>query len=1354
MKKILGLDLGTNSIGWALVEINENGIPIRIIAMGSRIISLTSDDRDQFTKGQAISKNQDRTKVRTQRKGYDRKQLKKSDDFKYSLKKILEIYGIYPDKELFNIPMIDLWQLRSKAASEPILPEQLGRILYMLNQKRGYKSARSEANQDKKDTDFVAEIKGRYAQLRDKEQTVGQHFYNELACASQNNTYYRIKEKVYPREAYIDEFDTIINLQKDAHRFLTDDVIETLRNEIIYYQRKLKSQKGLVSECEFESKIIEYKQDEFIIKECPFIDFRNKKITILNHYGIKIRIEENLVNDLFEKINESSQLNLQAFKSFLHISDTQKLFYKLYQRVAPKTSPLFQLCKTWEVVNNISLKIKNLEGSKYKWSDRVPTLKEKDQIADYLFHHSNLSFTELLNILNLKKENVYLNKQIFKGIQGNITYSEIHTIIGDSEHLAFNISIVPNTHNAILVDKKTGEILEEKDALQVDASIEREPFYQLWHTIYSINDLEECKKALIKRFGFDEAISDKLSRIDFNKQGFGNKSNKSMRKILPYLMQGYNYADACSFAGYNHSNSLTKDEQAKLETKDKLELLPKNSLRQPVVEKILNQMINVVNALILEYSEKDENGTIVKYWKPDEIRVELARELKQSKEDRNDSTLNNTANEVINKEIENRLKELGLKTTKRFIEKYKLIFPIRTVIDGKTGKALPKKLKDAVVTNQCIYCGKSFSLTEALTGNNFDVDHIVPKDLLPIDNSLTNKVLVHRHCNATKTNQTAYDYIAKQGETALQHYIERVDDWNKRGIISYGKMLRLKVSYEEYLERKKKHKETEADKKLWEDFLARDLKATQYIARKSTEILKQVCNNVTTTGGIVTSKLRKLWGWDDVLMNLQLPKYKELEEKTGQKFTQIKEWESEYGKRKHQTEEIIGWSKRDDHRHHAIDALVVACTKQGFIQRINTLNASETKDEMQKEIDSSKLKYGKHYDESILTATNEIVQNHSGRLTKLDEYIINQKPFSTAVVMKEADKILISFKAGKKVATISKYKATGKNEKTGVITPRGALHEAGLYGRISLTQKGGIKEDHIIKKYKVGISAQDHIFTGKETYSVKIDKNGNRKIEDKIEIVLNSIVDKKIREIVLNKLNEGFTDNQDYRNDVKKAFDNFRNLEDKPLWYNECKGIKILSIKMKTGLKNDSVVPLRTDENGKKITFVKTGNNHHVAIYENKVGSLSEHLCTFWNAVERKKYNIPYIIKDTHEMWNSLLNKDLPESFLNKLPSDNLKLRFSIQQNEMFILEMTNDDFEQALKENKKALLSRHLYCVKNISESQYRLSNHLETKFDVSQMNKSHNRFLNIRSVTALIKLNPIKVRLNHLGEITKVGE
>jgi CRISPR-associated endonuclease Csn1 len=160
--------------------------------------------------------------------------------------------------------------------------------------------------------------------------------------------------------------------------------------------------------------------------------------------------------------------------------------------------------------------------------------------------------------------------------------------------------------------------------------------------------LNECREALIKRFNLEEEIAEKLSRIDFNKQAFGNKSAKAMRKILPYLMEGFGYDKACSLAGYNHSNSLTKDEQESREVKETLELLPKNSLRQPVVEKIINQMINVVNAVI------DEFG------KPDEIRLELARELKQSKDERYQADKANSNNKKQNELIAQRLNAMGI----------------------------------------------------------------------------------------------------------------------------------------------------------------------------------------------------------------------------------------------------------------------------------------------------------------------------------------------------------------------------------------------------------------------------------------------------------------------------------------------------------------------------------------------------------------------------------------------------------------------------------------------------------------------------------------------------------------------
>ncbi|RRQ45891.1 type II CRISPR RNA-guided endonuclease Cas9 [Chryseobacterium sp. SC28] len=1283
-RKILGLDLGTNSIGWALIEVDDNNIPLCIIAMGSRIIPLSSSDKEEFQRGLSITKNQSRTISRTQRKGYDRKQLKKRD-----LKKILEEYNIFPSEELLKLPMLDLWKLRSDSANpnENISAEQLGRIFYMLNQKRGYKSARSEANADKKDTDYVQAVKGRYAQLKDRNQTIGQYFYEELYNANANNSYFRIKEEVYPREAYIEEFDAIINAQKNKHDFLTDEFVHKLRNEIIYFQRKLKSQKGLVSICEFEG---------------------------------------------FEKT----------------IFDNEKGKNKVVfvgPKVAPKTSPLFQLCRIWEVVNTITLKIKNPEGSKYKWGEKTPNLKEREILADYLFKNDNLSFTKLLEILGLNKNDVYVNKQILKGIKGNETYSTLHTILGDNEFLNFNVSIIPSNHTSMLVDKKTGEILEERAGLELDASLEKEPLYQLWHTIYSIKDLDECKSALIKRFGFDDEIADQLSRIDFNKQAFGNKSNKSMRKILPFLMEGYDYSQSCSLAGYNHSNSLTKDEREQQITLDRLELLPKNSLRQPIVEKILNQMINVVNAILEQYG------------KPSEIRVELARELKQSKDERNDADLQNSKNKKLNEEIGKRLAELGLPVTKRYIQKYKFIFP-----------SLSKNLKDAQVNNQCIYCGETFNLTEALSGDAYDVDHIVPKDLL-FDDSQTNKVLVHRKCNSTKTNQTAYDYIATKGEEQLRRYSERIDDWFKRGIISYNKMQRLKVSHKEYLERKKVGKETETDKKLWENFIDRQLRDTQYISRKAREILQKICNNVTTTEGGVTAKLRNLWGWDDVLMNLQMPKYREL----GQ--TVIKEWTSEHGKRKHQKEEIENWTKRDDHRHHAIDALVVACTKQGFIQRINTLNSSDTKDLMQREIKEAKKLLGENYNEKEFENDNELVKNHKERLSQLDDYLRLQKPvkFDTKYVEQEADKILVSFKPGKKVATITKFKATGRNKDTGVIVPRGALHEQSVYGKIKVIEKDKplkylfenpdkivnpkiknlveirLSENQNSSKIALSTLKKNPIFTNRQKTEV-LEKSScyndvtvlKYKLQSLKASQADDIVDERVKFLVKERLAQ-------FGNKEKEAFKD-------TLWFNEEKQIPIITVRLFARPDANNLQAIKKDENGKEIGFVVMGNNHHIAIYEDKDNKLIQHSCTFWHAVERKKYKIPPIIKSSSDVWSQILNKELPESFLNNLPADNLNLKFSMQQNEMFILGLSQEEFDEALKNNDKSLLSKHLYLVWSVSEGDYWFRHHLETKNTELKKTvgaKESKRYYRL-STKGLIDLNPIKVRLNHLGEITKIGE
>lgn len=197
----------------------------------------------------------------------------------------------------------------------------------------------------------------------------------------------------------MEEFDKIMNQQQKHYSdIITDEFKSKLKNEIIYYQRRLKSQKGLVSICEME------------------------KITRQTENG--------------------------------------KTFF-VGPRVAHKSSPLFQVCKIWETINNITLI--NKKGEIYA----IP-IDKKREIFEYLDNNNKLTQTELFKILELKKEDGWLgNKMLTRGIQGNILKSEIlKTVSGlefDHELLKFDLIIeqFPETIT-FLKDRKTGEVLDEQ----------------------------------------------------------------------------------------------------------------------------------------------------------------------------------------------------------------------------------------------------------------------------------------------------------------------------------------------------------------------------------------------------------------------------------------------------------------------------------------------------------------------------------------------------------------------------------------------------------------------------------------------------------------------------------------------------------------------------------------------------------------------------------------------------------------------------------------------------------------------------------------------------------------------------
>ncbi len=148
MKKILGLDLGTNSIGWAVVNEAENPSETSsIVKIGVRVNPLTTDEKQNFEKGKSITTNSNRTSKRGMRRNLQRYKLRSN-----ALIDVLKRHGWITDKTILSEQGKDstfhILKLRAKAASEEISLEDIAKVLLMLNKKRGYKSNRKAKNEE------------------------------------------------------------------------------------------------------------------------------------------------------------------------------------------------------------------------------------------------------------------------------------------------------------------------------------------------------------------------------------------------------------------------------------------------------------------------------------------------------------------------------------------------------------------------------------------------------------------------------------------------------------------------------------------------------------------------------------------------------------------------------------------------------------------------------------------------------------------------------------------------------------------------------------------------------------------------------------------------------------------------------------------------------------------------------------------------------------------------------------------------------------------------------------------------------------------------------------------------------
>ncbi len=1365
MKKILGLDLGTTSIGWALVNEAENKEEkSSIIKIGVRVIPLSTDEETDFQKGKAVSINADRTLKRGARRSLDRYQLRRD-----ALINILKKNNIISDNTILSeegkLTTFDTYEQRAKAPREKIAKDDLAKTLLMINKKRGYKSSRKAKSDDegtaidgmevakliydndltpgeyvynlfangkkhipdfyrsdlqneldkiwsfqkqfnvgvltdilkeeirsknktqtwailkdpfsiigvKRETKGVEQKKENYLwrtkalseelnleelaiviqeinnninsssgylgaisdrskELYFNKQTVGEYLYKQLEV----NSHTKLKNQVFYRQDYLDEFEAIWEKQKEFHFELTEELKKEVRDVIIFYQRRLKSQKHLISECEFEKQ----------------------------------------------------------------------------HKAIPKSAPLFQEFKIWQLINNIE--IQNI-STKEKYKGEQISQEAKNLLFEELNIREKLSKSDVLKILVEKPKEFKLNYK--EGLEGNRFNAELYKVYQEilkREGKEYDFKKLKAVDINDVIISKFSELGIEQEIILFNDEVsgnefDKQPMLQLWHLLYSFEGdnsrtgEEKLINAITEKFGFREEYAKLITNCKLQAD-YGGLSSRAIRKILPFLKEGSAYDKACNYAGYNHSSSLTKEEQEKRELKDVLELLPKNSLRNPVVEKILNQLVNVINAII-----KDEN-----LGKPDEIRVELARELKKSAKERAEMTSNinkaTAKHEKIRKVLQT---EFGItKVTRNDIIRFKL------------WEELESNGYKTIYTNTYIPREKIFS-------KEFDIEHIVPKALV-FDDSFSNKTLSVREVNLKKSNETAYDFLnIFLDKNKFNQYLSRVETMYKDGGFSKAKYSKLLKKASE----------------LSEGFIERDLRNSQYIAKKATQMLQEIVRTVSATSGSITDRLRNDWQLINTMKDLNMPKY----EKLG--LVEIIE-----GKNGQEEKRIKDWTKRNDHRHHAMDALTVAFTKPAYIQYLNNLHARK---------DKSGAIYG--------IEQNNLHRNKKGKL-------VFTSPMPIGEFRRESKRhlegILISFKAKNKVVTRNKNKIKIKGRdkfftKT-ELTPRGQLHKETIYGKsskyVTKEEKLGGKFDMakiklVAKKiyreallYRLEEYKGDakKAFTGKNSPSknpIFIDETKTTTIPEKVKLVsveniytirkdispdlkIDKVVDIGVKKALQDRLNE-------FGGDAKKAF---VNLEENPIWLNKGKGISIKRATI-TGVNNVEALHYKKDHNGnilldnegnrQAVDFVSTGNNHHVAIYRDNKGKLQEEVVSFYEAVHRVNEGLPIIDKN----------------------KEGLEFLFTMKQNEYFIF--PSEDFEPSeidlLNPKNTSLISPHLFRVQKISTKNYVFNNHLETQAVNSELLKKMKVLSGIsyNFIQTPDKLNRIiKVRINHLGQIVKVGE
>lgn len=1122
MKKILGLDLGTNSIGWAVVNADENGNPAGIEGMGSRIIPMGSDKID-YEKGATITKNAERRTKRSARRMGKRYKIRRNKllfilaklnmlpeqiQFKTDFPKATKIQDLELLPILKNTMQLDSlqqYELREKALHEKIELQELGKILYQYNRLRGYSGGGDD--EDSKKTESDDEENKKY------EVRVQKFFIKDVVKSDMTYTAKSGKDKGNELPIYnitvleddieiegttklqnlLDKIGAEIELEIRVKRTKKGDNISFALPQKTNWRKQMEATELLLKEknyfpCQLfvedlkknkwtkiRNRVIlrqQYKrefdavwdeQSKFypILRNCP-----NETLKEIVHYIFPGPSESQehlrnsgLKNGLKYVIKEQIiyyQRPLKSQEDFIGTCQFEK-----DEKVIPTSHPLYQEYRCWDQINRLYITSKQQvwnekkEKTVLQYQNRYLTDDQKLSIYNKLQNQKQLSFGEVAKIVDLANDKFeFLNGLHVKAkLIGCDTQISIKKILKD--FCAPNATLTEKIWEAVYKNIHEGsEYDENSKRVQSIINVLPESIGSERRTELALKIAQNIK--FVRKYGSlsRKAIENILPIMQLNPVSIPENVKKNFEHIKWLIetgeivngsfLQGYiidfvkDNPNALEHGGlmYAFASSLVYGRH----TKEAIEPQIKNyheikyierNLRNPIVEQITNETMQVIKSLWKQY-----------HLNPDEleIRVELARDLKNSAKERERIFKGQTDSRRTNEFIKKKLAELKQEANDRNIELYKIWSRQENAYDEKGMPLTRPKYKNAnSPTKEEIekmrlweeqhyispYTLNPIPLSKLFSPERlYDIDHILPKSRY-FDDSMANKVVCETYINEEKDNRTAWEYISQQD--------------SKYKILSPEKY--LDHINKIFIGQKKRNLLAE---KIPTDPVNRQLKDTQYISIAVKEELAKIVGSehVKTTTGNVTDYLRSHWGLKKLFMELTEARFKQMELwDANEDGTPKESWVIKgYDKRAHKNEyKIKGWSKRFDHRHHAIDALVVALCNERFIKQLNDLNKF-FQNELAKHKKSIPIMDGESIEEAFFKLSKEIRNKIMQEMESSRKFEV---PFETLVA--EAKTFLESMIVSQK----PKDKLAIKESLNGItqLKIRAALHQETYYGK-------------------------------------------------------------------------------------------------------------------------------------------------------------------------------------------------------------------------------------------------------------------------------------------------------------------